>query len=342
MWPMLFMGTVAPGIESIAESEIQDKLAGAWIQATFRGRVLFGCTLPLQELLTLRCIDNLYAHIAWLSIGPTREDLRQLRDVLSTIDLAKALSLLPDIAPKPRVYVSASRAGKHTYSRFEAAEAVFAALREQHGFARGDLNAHDIALRLDIIDSNALLSLKLTPPTFRFRGHERGFSAAALRPPVAHALVWASVPCEDDIFLDPFCGSGTIVAERSIYSAERLMGSDISSEALDIARRNVPLQAELYDWDARNIKMASRSVSCVVTNPPWGNQISAGTDVAELYGGFLKEVKRVVVSRGRVIVLTDQVRSFEQACQALNLPCETLCHISLHGLLPSVFVVKPT
>ena len=59
MEPSAFLVTMAPGLEGVAESEIRSKLGQASVQATFRGRVIFGCTAGLERILELRCIDNL-------------------------------------------------------------------------------------------------------------------------------------------------------------------------------------------------------------------------------------------------------------------------------------------
>jgi hypothetical protein len=48
---------------------------------------------------------------------------------------------------------------------------------------------HDIEFRLDIIDDNALFSIRLTDAIYRFRQKQRSFNKAALLPTVAHAMV---------------------------------------------------------------------------------------------------------------------------------------------------------
>lgn len=347
----LFLATAAPGLEPVVQEEIEARIPGAWIYATFRGRILFGASAPLDELLKLRCVDNLYAHIAWLPAGPHKQDLLQLAKTIAGLDLAPALAHLDrpvgglnakDLSARAlRVTVSASRSGKHAFSRFDAAAAVLDELVERKGFRPGRPDASDAAFRLDLIDDQALFSLKLSPPELRFRGEARQFSPAALRPTVAAALVWLSRPAESDVFLDPCCGSGTIAIERGAYPARRIIAGDISEEALAAARQNAALQGvaglETHQWDARRLPLDAGSVSAVVTNPPWGGQIDAGADLAGFYTEFLAEAKRVLVPGGRMIVLTDRRREVEEACAALGLGCRVLCAVSLHGQLPAVY-----
>lgn len=263
MEPSAFLVTMAPGLESVAESEIVSKLGQASTLATFRGRIIFECTARLEQVLELRCVDNVYSHVAWFRVGPHKVDLQDMRKTISRLDIKPALRHLGFDKPlsQCKVIVSASRSGKHTYSRFDAAEAALCALQDSYGFQRGDTSDHDIAFRLDIMGNDGLLSVKLTPPSFRFRGQTRGFSTAALRPSVAHALVWLSAPQPADVFLDPFCGSGTIASERAAYEAKRIVAGDLSIDAISVARQNCPSQVELHNWDSRNVGLGAGEVT---------------------------------------------------------------------------------
>jgi len=334
----IYMATVAPGLEGVAESEILTKLRGAWLYRTFRGRVLFGSTEPLERIMQLKCADNLYAHVAWLDVGPHKAHLQSLASTIAGLELGPALTHLDLPKRRPAITVSASRSGKHAFSRFDAADAVKKALTDAHDFEEGDEDRHDIGFRLDIMDDDALISVKLTPPTFRFRGPDREFSAAALRPTVAHALVWLSSPTQEDVFLDPFCGSGSIAGERAAYPARRIVASDVSPDAVASATRNVA-HVEVHQWDACALPLESGTVTTIVTNPPWGNQIGAGTDIGALYRAFLREARRVLQRGGKAILLTDQTASLEGACKELGVPWERLHTVSLHGLRPVVYKV---
>lgn len=334
------MATVTSGLEAVAEAEIMEVLKGAWPYGVFRGRLLFGCTASLAHLWQLRSVDNLYAHIAWFEVGHTRADLQELQRIIGDMDLSLALAYF-DLPANPTAVVNASRSGHQTYSRFEAAEAVMAGLVEAHGLRRGTAGEHDLGFRLDVIDDDALLSLKLTPPSFRFRGQGRQFGPGALRPPVAHALVRLSQPRDDDLFLDPFCGSGTIAAERAVFGAARIVAIDHDPHILILTRQNVPASVEVCAGDARQLPFDAHSVDVMVTNPPWGAQVGNRAELPGLYQDFLRESRRVLSQGGRLVMLTDQESLVHDAVRDVGLACKTLCKISLHGRLPSVYKIRP-
>ncbi|MGI6566801.1 MAG: methyltransferase [Firmicutes bacterium] len=335
---LTYMVTAAPGLEDIVVSEIMSKFPQAWIRAQMRGRVLLVTDDPWESLLQLGCIDNLYLHLGWLKVGPHKADLPDLTSEIASLAFPE-FPLLTRPNGKTMAIVNASRSGRHTFSRFDAAAAALEGLTLGRGYVPGTKDAHDLHFRLDILGQDALFSLKLTDAAFRFRG-QRSFSRAALRPSVAHALVWLSDPREDDVFLDPFCGSGTIPIERAAYPAVSITGGDISPAAVQTATQNAPEQVEIRLLDACDLKeIPSGSITSIVTNLPWGKQIAKDEDLDALYCRFLAEAKRVLAASGRAILLTDRHEELAEACRMAQMQCRALYTISLHGMLPAVYSV---
>ncbi len=248
----MYLATVLPGLESVLVDEVQTKISEATIQETARGKVFFASPAPWGQLLALRTADNLFHVLGSFRVGPHRADLADVRATVAALnpvagpDLASRQAPAADTAVPRRerrpvtFFVNASRTGRHTYSRFELAEAATRGVLDRHPSWRvGEPTVHDVELRLDVTGDVAIFSRRLTPASFRFRGRERYFTPAALRPPVAHALVWLSRPAPDDRFVDPFCGSGTILAERLPYPGRDVLGGDPAPDVLRAARSNL-------------------------------------------------------------------------------------------------------
>ncbi len=337
----VYMATVLPGLEPIAGSEVAAKIDDANIVETTRGKILFTTRKPADRLMSLRTIDNLYLYIGRFSLGPHKIHLADLEKTMARIDLSAALDAGLFRRKNVSFVVNASRSGKHTYSRFDMSEAaVRGILRQCPQWRAGTADDHELEFRLDLSGEQALFSLRLTPAEFRFRG-SRTFSQAALRPPVAHALVWICGIRDDDCFVDPFCGSGTIVAERAAYPAGRLLGGDISAEAVAAAKRNVPELpgVEIHRWDATDLPLEYGSVDALATNLPFGQQILTPEEIAGLYYRFMKELKRVLAADGRAVLLTDRDEELRRAADKMNVRCEALQQLSLKGLHPWIYRV---
>ena len=333
-----YLATTLPGLEFVAADELRAKVADAAVEAAPRGKVVFRSAGGVERLLALRTVDNLYLLLGRFSQGPHRVHLADLERAVGRVDVVGvARAAAVDLGTRPTVFVNASRAGKQTYSRFEAAEAALRGLlASNRDWRAGTADAHELEFRLDVLDEEAMLALRLTPPSFRYRGEERTFARAALRPTVAHALVWLSRPAQEDVFVDPFCGSGTIAAERMGYPFRRIVAGDVDAEAAVAARDNVPGQMVMR-WDARELPLAGHSVNKLVTNLPFGHQISAGEEIGALYRAFFVEVARVLAGDGVAVVLTDQDAALQEAIGVAGLVQERVASVSLKGLHPHVW-----
>lgn len=146
--------------------------------------------------------------------------------------------------------MSASRSGTHTYSRFDVIRTIEAVLGEQ-GFLPTGKETDALYIRADIDGSCCRISIKLTDAEFRFRGNGRVFLKGGIRPTVAAALVRISKPCKNDVFYDPFCGSGTIPSERAHFSARRILASDLEEGAVLAANENGKGSVIVFHADAR-------------------------------------------------------------------------------------------
>ena len=123
----------------------------------------------------------------------------------------------------------------------------------------------------------------------------------ALRPVVAAAMVRLAGPPTGRILLDPFCGSGTILAEATAVGW-RVLGMDIDQEALRVAGANLP-GVELRQADARRLPLDTASVDAVVANLPFGRRFAIEGTRSTWLTDVLREAGRVTRPGGRVVIL---------------------------------------
>ncbi|MFB9276622.1 methyltransferase domain-containing protein [Cohnella cellulosilytica] len=336
----LYFATVLPGLEFVLEDEIRVKIADAQMQRTERGKVFFHSARPAEALMALRTADNLYRPIHRFRVGPHKMHLAGIEHEISQADLPWELIENFGMAGYK---INASRTGDHTYSRFDAAEAAAKGMARRYPRLRYDASgSHEVEFRLDIRDDDAVFALRLTDASFRYRAEQRRFAHAALRPSVAHALVWLSNPEETDVFIDPCCGSGTLLSERRAYPHCRIYGGDLSAAAVEASLDNVGLhdRVRILQWDARDLPIDSGHVDKAAANLPFGRQISTGENLPRLYGDIFKEIKRVLKRQGTFICLTDADDALQSAAEKLQFSCSTMAVLSLKGLHPSLYRLK--
>ncbi|NVM04235.1 MAG: methyltransferase domain-containing protein [Candidatus Helarchaeota archaeon] len=102
------------------------------------------------------------------------------------------------------------------------------------------------------------------------------FHPSALNPLLARVMVNLSQIKETDIFLDPFCGTGSILIEAFLVGCNKLIGIDINHKMISGAKRNLikigVKNMELLLSDSNHIPL--RSVSGIATDPPYGRSSS--------------------------------------------------------------------
>jgi len=329
------MATCVPGIEFVATDEIKEVLKSANNISAERGKVTFDCLCLLTDTdyNNLKCVDNLYKLFRIFSVGTHKTDLFEIGKYGKDIDFE-----MGEKSPIS-IVVSASRSGKHTYSRYDAAKQVEDSLISTGKFIMGDNINHDLAVRVDIIDGACAIYKQLTLSQMRFRGNAFHSVQGGIRPPLAHCLVRLSQPKNDDVFYDPFCGAGTIPFERSFYKSKKIFASDYNNDVVETAKTNLGQFVAVFSADATKSNMKDNSVSKIVTNMPWGKQIQV-ENIYKLYLDFLKEVKRILTADGKAVILTDQTAIIENLCNEVGLNHIRVAELSLHGLHPAVFMIS--
>jgi 23S rRNA G2445 N2-methylase RlmL len=153
-----------------------------------------------------------------------------------------------------------------------------------------------------------------------------------------------SNPTEQDIVLDPLCGTGTLLVERALMAPfDRLIGGDIQDEAVGMARRNArnaDVVATLRPWDARALPLDDASVTRILTNLPFGKQIGSHETNEALYAALIQEFGRVLASGGLMVTLTSEDRLWNTALHDASWKIMKKVVLVVLGLPASIFVAE--
>jgi len=143
-----------------------------------------------------------------------------------------------------------------------------------------------------------------------------------LPPKLAMAMInLAQLNSDEDIIIDPFCGSGTLINEAALMGYKNLFGSDISKRAIDDTYTNFSWLKDLYKIENVKLKLAvrnvlalskfikSESVDDIITEPFLGPQrgminfASVISELENLYSGAIKEFRKVLKTGGKVVMV---------------------------------------
>jgi tRNA (guanine6-N2)-methyltransferase len=320
---MLYLAHTQPGFEAIAAEELAERLDAAQVTTTRRisdknGAVFFRFAGDPGELLQLRTIEDVFGVVAtWEDLEHGFVALRQLTDRVSrSTGFDAAIRQARQVMPgrggsgRHRFRVISRQVGRASYRRSDAQHAVERAIagRQDHRWQLVDEGGLEFWLTMWPEAGEAVLAVRLSDANTRHRGLIHEHLPASLRPSAAAALVWLTRPRPGDTFLDPMCGSATVLIERALAGRyQRLIGGDIDERALAAARRNVGSRyqpIDLHEWDAQQLPLDAGSITACAVNLPFGTQVGSTAENRQLYPALAREIARVMQPGGRWVALS--------------------------------------
>lgn len=331
------------GIEAISAEEMA-RIHGLQVTHTQYRRVHATFAGQLEELLTLRTVDDLFIRLAeWQGISPHRSALEDMGQLALDLELWQAANVRAEIHPlsaTPGFSISANFVGRRNYSADEIKAAIAGNVELISGWRyEEDDRRCEINLRVFIDHESAIVGMRLADAPLYKRTYKQDHIPGSLKPSVAAALLFIAGTKAGDRLLDPFCGAGTILVEAAALGATAL-GGDVEASAVAAAKENgaaARVAIDVQKWDGRALPLDAACVDKVVTNLPWGRQVEVETSMAQFYHAACAEMERVLVAEGRLVILTNVPSLIHLPNRCLERQIE----ISLFGQQPTILLYGP-
>ena len=314
------------------------------------GLTIFSAARP-EALRSLRCAEDIFA-LAGYGHGLSSESdaLAKVRNLCREAPFVEE-ALLARVPFQPasragrrlRFRVIARQVGEHEYRRVDLKRAIELGIEERRDHTwRLDEEAADVEFWATQIGGELLIAVRLSDEHMRHRDYKIAHRPGSLRPSIAAAMAWLSEPRDDDIVLDPFCGTGTVLIERAQLGRYRnLIGSDRDSGAIRAARENIGPRykpIELHeDWDAGALPLADASVTKIVSNLPWGIKHGSHAANRRLYADWMAELNRVLAPKGKMVLLTSEWRLMRELVDRRRLAVEKMTRVTILGAAASLY-----
>lgn len=258
----------------------------------------------LADLYRSRCFETVAFHLGEVSLVAPGDPIATVADLVASSRVESLLRSVTEGALRYRASLAEDSGA--VFSIRPLADAVFRRNPRLLNDARQAL--WNLVLRE--VGGRVLVELapKLVPdPRRAFR---RGDVPAASHPPLAAALARLAGGGPAGTVWDPFCGSGLELIECGLLGGvKRLVGSDLSEAALEVAQRNLEaahlgrVETVLLHGDFQDVAqrdLSPGSVDVVITNPPLGMRIRVN-DLRGLLGGLLAVAATVLRPGGRLV-----------------------------------------
>ena len=230
--------------------------------------------------------------------------------------------------------------GQHGYRRVDAREALAGGLAG-HLPASWRPVGEDAAVEvwLTIDGRTAVCGLRLSDRSMRHRTWKQEHVPASLRPTVAAAMVRLAEPRPDMLLLDPMCGAGTILGEAIDYARRHRLGTlqvsggDEDPNAVRAAEINLRRlgPARLERWDAMRLPLPAASVDRIVSNPPFGKQLSRPEEIGPLYRRLVPAYDRILKPGGRAVLLVSEEEPLREAARSAGWKLLRQLHLRVLG-----------
>ncbi|MFW5941360.1 MAG: hypothetical protein ACOC9V_04810 [Chloroflexota bacterium] len=303
-----------PGIEEVAWIEIRDRFPQAGFGDFLfakdeRGVVLFEHNGTLPALYDLRTIESAFlagAHMAKISRG--YRDLRQLREqMVSRGDFGRAVNALSRYRRRQitTYRLIGKKYGRHEYNRTQFRQAVIQGIEALYPQWQRVQKDADVEIWANVFGSSILIGLHLPPPRRRVAARRKGLSL--IPDSLAAAMVLLTEPQDADLFLDPHCENGALLAARLASPAHLVFGGSALSPDVAGVAADPDVRAPVLHWDAGALPLAGGSVNKVATRfaPVVEGQAAAR------YAGWLGELQRVLRDGGLAVILTREYDLFK-------------------------------
>lgn len=352
-----FYAQTMPGFEKISWLEIKERLhKPKFRQFAFakdqNGIVLFDSDAHLEDLLALRTTEDIFL-TALHRQGMSRDwgDLRRIAEMmLSGEQFVQALSYhrqLLGLAGQVTYRVIARKPGQHAFRRKDLQAAIEYGMTQSYALQYVPVEDDaQMEIWVNMLADELLCGIRLSDAAMRHRDYQTGHVSATLRPSAAAAMVRLSEPQADDIFLDPMCGSGTILFERALIApSQAILGGDNDARRLQVCFDNLAqfpqaerIRCEL--WDATRLPLDDQSVTKIVSNPPFGKQLSDKKALRRLYPAMFQEFERVLRASGRIVIISSEYDLIKQILrQHDNLSLQTGYSVALLGQWARVYII---
>jgi len=139
-------------------------------------------------------------------------------------------------------------------------------------------------------------------------------------PKLAKILINLASVRKEEVILDPFCGSGTILGQAFLMGYQHLLGSDQSQKAISQTKENLAwlkekfgrvAEIKIFQSDVKEIsrKLPPHSISAIITEPFLGplqvqNQPQRIIEnLSDLYIQAFESFKKILKPGGRVVII---------------------------------------
>ncbi|BAD86052.1 predicted N6-adenine-specific DNA methylase [Thermococcus kodakarensis KOD1] len=267
--------------------------------------------------------------------------LKRIEEFVSSLPVERFVKVSESFAVRP------FRKGEHRITSVEIAKTVGEAIFERlsrFGSPKVNLDHPTVIFRAELVGEVFFLGIDTTGDSSLHKRPWRVYDHPAhLKASIANALIELAEP-NGGSFIDPFCGSGTILIELALRGYKgRIIGLEkyrkhIRGAEMNALSAGVLDKIEFIQGDATKLSQYVESVDFAVSNLPYGLKIGRKSMIPRLYMAFFSELSKVLEKRG--VFITTEKKAIERAILDNGFKIKHHRLIGHGGLMVHTYVVE--
>lgn len=336
-----YYSTFIPGLLEPVQHALTTDLLQSRIVTALDGLVVYETNAPTAVIRNLPFVTNTF-YVLKAFTGDKAQSVESIaRDVLR--DRVLDCSLPFPVKPGQSFRVVVSRASELVAIKNDLMAQMEQWIRDRTGLLLNRSKPDIQFWVLQRTEGHGFFSVRIT----KHKSYDKILRKGELRPELANILCRLSEPSIDELFLDPFCGSGSIPIQRAKYFPQGLvMASDNDKEivnSLEDRVKELRLQKRIVVRcdDALHLnRYNDASIHKIVTDPPWGHFAELKMPLEVFYRRMMAEFVRVLRENGRLVILTAQTSLTDEILDGYGkLKLSRKYNILLSGKKASVYVL---
>jgi len=337
----LYYSTFITGTQEIVKKVLKEKLKDVKIDLLLDGLVVYKTDKPLNQIKSLRFINNSYF---LLKMFKEKGDCEPQELIKSAISGPEIISNVPKSALKgvKSFRVIASRENQLISVDKQILQKVEGLLEKKLKLEVNRTLPDVEVWFLTRKEGYGFIGLRMT----KTPNYEKTLQKGELRPELANIMCILAEFKPSDVVLDPFAGYGAIPLEcgRS-FRVGQIFAGEKDKEVFKVLQektRDSKPKMVVGRWDALNLSsLTNNSVDKIVTDPPWGFYGSQEQDLKTFYKDMLGEFIRVVKPKGTIVIVTAQKEMFEDLIKEFSsLNLEDKYDVLVSGKKAAIYKIK--
>lgn len=306
-----YFSTFIPGFSPVIKEALPTQLEDLVINVLLDGLVVYSTSSSLDKIKELRIFNNTFVLLNQFEKPDHNPIDKMIYLVLQSKDLEK--QIMDHTGGKTKGFrIVISKENQNIRLKNDVVTRLEERIKNIKGLT---INKSKATLELWFLSRDegyGFFGIRVTRPTEEDKRIESG----ELKPELSNLLNLVSEPDKSDIFLDPFCGHGSIPIERALnFPYKQILTGDMDPKIIDRFRlklKKINKKIITGRWNATNLQsFDDNSINKIVTDPPWGFYTGKHLNLPSFYFGMLSEFNRILKSDGIAVILVAQKPIFE-------------------------------